>query len=180
MWRRRIKLLDSRNTNTETSMNTGESFDDSLCSAPGEEEIIEIQNTQDQKSEEDMSGVKEDSFNSKWAKYRAMKRAKEVLPNTPVKRVGIIQELANSPTCKNILEKDETFISSNLKRKLEVGDTLLSSVKKLCTETKKPRNGFDRRCVVHARRILKHLIKPTRKVRGLQTRLEKSKGLRIP
>ena len=37
----RIKLQDSRNTNTETSMNSVESFDDSLCSAPGEEEIIE-------------------------------------------------------------------------------------------------------------------------------------------
>jgi hypothetical protein len=55
-----------------------------------------------------------------------MKRAKEVLPNTPMKRVKIIQELANSPTCKKILENDETFISPNLKRKLEVSDTLLS------------------------------------------------------
>ena len=109
-----------------------------------------------------------------------MKRAKEVLPNTPMKRVKIIQELANSPTCKKILEKDETFISPNLKMKLEVGDTLLSSVKKLCTDTKKPGNSVDRRGVVHARRILKHIIKPTRKVRGLQTRLEKSTGLRIP
>jgi hypothetical protein len=41
----------------------------------------------------------------------------------------------------------------------EVSDTLLSSVKKLCTETKKPGNGVDRRGDVHARRILKHIIK---------------------
>jgi hypothetical protein len=105
------------------------SFDDSFCSAPCEEEITENQNTQDQKrvenaSEENRSGVKEDLFTSRWAKYRAMKRAKEVLPNTPMKRVKIIPELANSPTCKKNLEKDETFISPNLKMKLEVCDTL--------------------------------------------------------
>jgi hypothetical protein len=41
-----------------------------------------------------------------------------------MKRVKIIPELANSPTCKKNLEKDETFISPNLKMKLEVGDTL--------------------------------------------------------
>lgn len=69
------------------------------------QKLQKIKNTQDQKrvenaSEEDRSGVKEDPFNSKWDKYRAMKRAKEVLPNTPMKRIKIIQELANSSTCK--------------------------------------------------------------------------------
>ena len=122
----------------------------------------------------------ENCFKSTWARYRTVQRVKEVLPKTPPKRAVIINELANSPSCKNILEEEGSIMTPQIKQKLQMGDHLLSSLKGLSKETKQPmKDPIDKKACMHARRTLRTVVNGTsKKSTGVQRLIEKYTGLR--
>ena len=78
----------------------------------------------------------ESSFTSRWAKYRAVKKVKQVLPKSPQKRVEIIEKNAASPGTKKVLERKGAFINIHVKKQPMAGKAVIENIKKKLNETR--------------------------------------------
>ena len=71
--------------------------------------------------------TREHIFSSSSTAKRAVKRAKDSLPATPRRKAVIIQKLAESPSCREILEKKGAVLTDRAKNKLEMGEALMQT-----------------------------------------------------
>ncbi|KAJ8300504.1 LOW QUALITY PROTEIN: hypothetical protein KUTeg_022023 [Tegillarca granosa] len=76
------------------------------------------------------------SFSSRSTKCRQVKKTKSTLPKTPTKRAEVVKSLIRSPTTCEILSKEGVIVTPECKRKLDVADQLISSLKENVNDVK--------------------------------------------
>ena len=74
-------------------------------------------------------------FQNRMAEHRALKRARQSLPNTPAKRARLIEKLATSPGCSKYIS-ETSLATSEVEEFAIYGRKLVSSIKSLADETK--------------------------------------------
>ena len=67
-------------------------------------------------------------FLSRTTEWRATKKAKDNLPNTPAKKAVVIEKLAQSPICAQILKENGVLIAPEALIKIDMGDFLINSL----------------------------------------------------
>ena len=78
-------------------------------------------------------------YTSYWKEYRAVKKVKNALPETPVKKARIVSKLIESPRTSNILMSSGMVTSPQEKEKIQVAQTLMSRIKENISEVKRPK-----------------------------------------
>ncbi|XP_078676418.1 uncharacterized protein LOC144913551 [Branchiostoma floridae x Branchiostoma belcheri] len=72
-------------------------------------------------------------FRTRASESRAVKRAKQALPQTPKRKAKVLQQLVKSPTQKKFLEKKGVLLTPEARKSLEVGQGFGESLKEqLC------------------------------------------------
>lgn len=100
-----------------------------------------------EESEEDKSG-----FRSPKAAWRATKKVKDVLPNTPRKKVEILERISKSPRCAKIMRRQGLFLTEVQQSKIEIGEALGKSMADALADTKSHGTGIKHK--LHAHKIL--------------------------
>ena len=95
-------------------------------------------------------------FGSRWTKYRAVKKARSCLPKSPRKRAEIVEKLAESPASRKRLEDKGFLMPKDLKRKLELGTSVVKSLKTHISEIKP--KGNSNKWKFHAYKVLWQVI----------------------
>ena len=95
---------------------------------------IQLQGTSSEQEE-----LPSSSFSSYHAEYRATRRAKESLPITPQKKAKIIENILTPKTAK-VLENKGLIQSPDAKKTLELGETVMDTMKNQLKEVK-PKGG---------------------------------------
>jgi len=114
-------------------------------------------------------------FSSRQSQYRATKRVKENLPETPSKKAKIIEKLIESPRTNEILSARGITNTPVTKRKLDMYDELSKSLKNHYNEIKpkgRPTNTKFAACV-----LLQEIVHKTGKY-GLKTELQRKLKIR--
>jgi hypothetical protein len=84
------------------------------------------------------------------------------LPKTPTKRAEIVKSLIRSPSTSKILCKEGVIVSPECKKKLEVAEQVISSLKENIEEVKQPNSSKSEK--KHAYNILRATIQKKTKV----------------
>lgn len=114
-------------------------------------------------------------FSSRQSQYRATKRVKENLPETPSKKAKIIEKLIESPRTNEILSSREITNTPVTKRKLDMYDELSKSLKNHYNEIKP--KGRPTNTKFAARVLLQEIVHKTGKY-GLKTELQRKLKIR--
>ena len=80
-------------------------------------------------------------FSPKSAEWRALKRVRENMPKTPIKKATLVAKLAESPRCSKILTEKQVLMSPEAQNKLEMGELLIQSLASSITDSK-PHGGL--------------------------------------
>ena len=129
--------IDNKQSENQTNMNNADDID-SLMPEVQTEDMGSTEENNNMPIEIEKDDTAKSAFKSAWSKYRAVK---ECLPKTPQKRASIISQLATSPSCRGILEEDGSVVNPQVRKKIQIGEHLLWSLKELSKETKEPVNN---------------------------------------
>ena len=92
-----------------------------------------------QDSEEMETSASNSPFSSPSTERRTVRKVKQSLPRTPAKRAKVIEKLANSPSCKELLK--DACIHNETRKKLKMHEALMETVTKNLSELK-PKGGM--------------------------------------
>ena len=108
-------------------------------------------------------------YTNRWSKNRAVRRVRQSLPKTPEKRAFLVEELASSPSCKDILSKKGAYINPTARKTLDMGRSIIDGFQKKLSEVKYTGGGHnEKRQAYHN---LKQVVQGLRIKYGLKSKI---------
>ena len=122
-------------------------------------EVLRVKNyrlrirLQSQKEDKQRDSEIRDNFKSPKAKWRAVKKVKDVMPTTPLKKAEIIEQLSQSPRSHKLLAAKGLFMTKEAKTSAEIGESLMEIISKQGEEVKS--RGTTSKVKSHAYHVLR-------------------------
>ena len=188
MWRLRIKLKDvTQNTNTGSSLQPTETDKNNNIGTDQNKNIEAVQSnnmeavqdnridTEPVNTDETVpdSAMPETPFSSRWAEYRALKKAKQSLPKTPAKKAKLIQKIVESPSTSRSMKG--LLLTPEVKKMADLGENVVNTLKTLTDETK---SGEDISQKKHAKKTLTKVLDSITEGTKTKRSMQKKTGLK--
>ena len=85
------------------------------------------------------------AYKSRWTEWRAVKRAKNALSSTPIKRAKIVEKILDSPNSNPSCKNQGGMPTRDTMEKAHIGEAFLSSFKEKLEEVKQREDVWNRR-----------------------------------
>lgn len=108
-----------------------------------------------ERKDDAVESTNQEPFKCRQTKFRAVKRAKQSLPQTPMRRASIVKKLTESPSTNKILAGQNVLLTPAATKNLRLGETALESLSLALSTTK--RSGTAPKEINHAYNTLRKI-----------------------